>query len=274
MSLQQQARQLIDQAEAAIRADNAQYALELLRQSILYNGKDADAYILLGIALAQTKMPADAENAFKKAVRLAPDSVKARYNLAVHQYTEGQVRAALETARKAYEIDTLHAGSKNLVSKIEAELGLQPGEQPKTTAAGNPMPAQFHEGYEETTVQTMPFVERLGPAWIVIAWIISVASVTGLLLTLSMARPYLGQNVDSEGLVKAMSTDPRFHLAQILFFGSILLGIVWTGMDAINRRGNLLWLLPQVFCGCLGFTWLILPAYIFFARKSEETKPA
>ncbi|HWA84198.1 MAG TPA: tetratricopeptide repeat protein [Fimbriimonadaceae bacterium] len=274
MSLHQQARQLIDQAEVAIRADNPQYALELLRQSILYNGKDADAYILLGIALAQTKMPADAENAFKKAVRLAPDSVKARYNLAVHQYTEGQVRAALENARKACEIDTLHAGSKSLVAKIEAELGLQPGEQPKTTAAGNPTPAQFREGYEETAVQTMPFVERLGWSWIVIAWIIAVISFTGLLMTLSIVRPYLGQNVNSEGLMKAIGANPQYRVAQFMFLGSILMGIIWTGMDAINRRGNLLWLLPQVFCGCLGFTWLILPAYIFFARKSEETKPA
>src|SRR4051794_40100390 len=101
MSLHQQARQLIDQAGTAIQAGNPQYAMELLRQSILYNGKDAEAYLLLGIALAHMKMPADAENAFKKAVRLAPENVKARYNLAVHQYVEGQVRAALENARKA-----------------------------------------------------------------------------------------------------------------------------------------------------------------------------
>lgn len=274
MSLQQQARQLIEQAEVAIRADNPQYAIELLRQSILYNGKDAEAYILLGISLAQTKMAADAENAFKKAVRLAPDNVKARYNLAVQQYTEGQLRTALETARKACEIDALHQGSQSLVTRIEEELGLQPGEQPKTTAAGNPTPVAPREGYEQQGVQTMPLVERLGPMWIVLAWVIGGISFAGLLLTLSVVRPYLGQNVDSEGLVKALSANPNVRVAQSLFFGSILLGIVWTAMDAINRRGNLLWLLPQVFCGCLGFTWLILPAYIFFGRKTEETNTA
>src|SRR5579862_2696620 len=106
MSLHQRARQLIDQAQTAIQANNPQYASELLRQSIAYNGKDSDSYLLLGICLAQMKMPADAENSFKKATSLNPESVKARYNLAVHQYSQGQVRAALNNARKATEIDS------------------------------------------------------------------------------------------------------------------------------------------------------------------------
>src|SRR5690349_4195057 len=114
MSLHEQARKLVDQAQVTIQAGNPQYATELLRQSILYNGKDAEAYILLGIALAQLKMPADAQNAFIKATKLDPNSVKAHYNLAVQQYTEEQFRAALENARIATELDPRHAGSKEL----------------------------------------------------------------------------------------------------------------------------------------------------------------
>src|SRR5579871_2220791 len=101
MSLKQQARDLIEKAEIAIKADNAQYASELLRQSILYNAKDPDAYLLLGIALSHMGMHADAENALKRATHLAPNNPKARYNLAVQHYSQGQVRAALNNARKA-----------------------------------------------------------------------------------------------------------------------------------------------------------------------------
>ena len=268
MSLHQEARKLIDQAEIAIRANNAGYAIELLRQSILYNSKDPDGYILLGIALAQTGMPADAENAFKKATALAPTSVKARYNLAVHQYSQGQVRAALNSARKASEIDPGHSGSRSLVERIESELGLEPGQLPKTTAAGNPTP-EDHE--DETGAEVLPLVNRLGPAWIVIGWSIAIASLAGLILTLALVRPYVGQNISPDNLVKAITSGPGGHLAQVICFSSILLGIVWTAMDAINRHGNLLWLLPQVACGCFGLTWVILPVYIVVGRKTEET---
>ena len=33
------------------------------------------------------------------------------------------------------------------------------------TAAGNPAPAEYREGYEPEAVQTMPFIERLGPLY-------------------------------------------------------------------------------------------------------------
>jgi tetratricopeptide (TPR) repeat protein len=267
MSLHQQARKLIEQAETAIRANNPDYAIELLRQSILYNGKDADGYILLGISLAQTGMPSDAENAFKKATTLAPESVKARFNLAVHQYSQGQVRAALNNARKASSMNPDHAGAKDLVARLEGEMGLEPGQQPKTTAAGNLTP----DVVDEERPPTASLVDRMGAAWTPIGWGIAVCSLAGLLLTLSLMQPYFGQQISPEQMVKLVSAKPLFALAQITFFGSTILGLAWTGLDAINRHGNLLWLLPQVACGCFGLGWIILPVYIITGRKTEET---
>lgn len=268
MSLHKEARDLIDQAGTAIQAGNQQYAIELLRQSILYNGKDAEAYILLGIALAQSKMPADAENAFLKATRLAPDNVKARYNLAVHQYAEGQLHSALASARQAAQIDVLHAGSKDLVARIEKELGLQPGEEPVRTPAGNVVPLQMRPGYEEQAVQTMPFVERMGAMWTFFGIVIALSSFVGLLVMISISLPHLNQNLQADALIKTLSEDPKFKISQGLGLSSLILGIIWTAMDVINRRANLLWLLPQVACGCVGFTWLILPIYMKIGRNN------
>ncbi|HTQ10018.1 MAG TPA: tetratricopeptide repeat protein [Fimbriimonadaceae bacterium] len=266
MSIREQARKLVDQAEIAIKANNPQYAAELLRQSILYYGKDADAYLLLGIALSQNKMPADAENALKRATQLAPDSVKARFNLAVHQYSQGQVRSALNNARRALEMSPEHEGSKSLAARIEKEMGLQPGEQPKTTAAGNPTPV---ETLPDEGLPQMSFIDRLGRGWVVVAWAIAALSLAGLLLTLPLALPMMGSRATSDQLMLAFRADPREHVLMAMSFGSTLLAILWIALDAIHRKGNLLWVLPQVFCGCIGFTWLIVPIYLLFGRREQ-----
>lgn len=265
MSLHQQARNLIDQAGVAIQAGNPQYATELLRQSILYNGKDGDAYVLLGIALAQTGMPADADNAFVKATRLAPSNVKAHYNLAVHRYAQGEVRGALESARRAAEVDAGHAGARDLASRIEAELGLGHGEQPRTTAAGNPI--RYREGYEETSVQTLPFIERLGAGWTAIGWLIALLSAACAVLFFSIVAPYMSThqgNVDQA--IQALGSNPMVGLIRVLYFLANIGGLAFIGLDAINRRGNLLWILPQAICGCTGFTFVVIPLYMRFGR--------
>jgi len=274
MSLQQQARQLIDQAQTAIQAGNPEYAMELLRQSIAYNGKDAEAFILLGIALAQSKMPADAENAFKKATYLAPDNVKARYNLAVHQYSQGQVRAALTSARKAAEIDVLHKGSQDLASRIETELGIGPGEAPRTTAAGNLTPAveqgEIRDGYGPFFVETMPFVKRMGPIWNAIGWVIAALSlILAVVFVLNILVPNTSRSGTADAVILAMATDPKLTMMKILYVSVNIAGLIFVGIDAVNRRGNLLWVIPQIICGFGGFTFLMLPIYLLFGQEKE-----
>jgi tetratricopeptide (TPR) repeat protein len=272
MSLHQKARELIDQAQTAIQAGDPQYAMELLRQSIMYNGKDAEAYILLGITLAHLKMPADAENSLKKAVRMAPENVKARYNLAVHQYTEGQPREALENARKAVELDALHANSKSLVTQIEEELAISPGQMPLTTAAGNPTPAseaEYRPGYEEEPVQTMPFVERLGPIWTSFGWAIAFISlVLGVYFLMTVIPLMTAKTGNNDQLIQSMAADPKIGLVRIFYVLTNLLGLAFVALDAVNRRGNLLWIIPQVICGCTGFTFLIVPLYLKLGRNN------
>lgn len=274
MSLHEQARKLIDQAQTAIQAGNPEYATELLRQSITYYGKNADAYVVLGIALAQTKMPGDAENAFKKATQMAPDNVKARYNLAVHQYSQGQMQAALNNARKATEIDVLHKGSQELVSKIEAELGIGPGELPKTTVAGNPTPApeptEIRDGYGPFFVETIPFIKRLGIAWNLAGWSIAVLSlVLAIFFITTILIPNSGRTGSADAIALAMNADPKMGLMKVLYVIVNLGGVVFVGADAVNRRGNLLWLLPQIICGFGGFTFLILPVYLIWGQEKE-----
>jgi tetratricopeptide (TPR) repeat protein len=269
MSLHEQARDLVAKAEKAIQAGNPEHAIDLLRQSILYSGKDAEAYILLGIALAHSKLPADAENAFKRATQLAPDNVKARYNLAVHQYTEGQVRAALNNARKASELDARHAGSRDLAARIEEELGISEGEEPPTTAAGNPAPSEYREGYEPLPVQTLPLIERMGASWSAIGWSIAVVSFLLAVGFAAIVVPYMMQHSGSaDGVVQTLSKDPKMKIIQIVYMIINLAGLAYIAVDTINRRANLLWILPQAVCGCTGFTFVILPIYMRFGRNN------
>jgi hypothetical protein len=65
-----------------------------------------------------------------------------------------------------------------------------------------------------------------------------------------------------------MTGKPAFEVFRFTYLASIVLGIVWMAMDAIHRRGNLLWILPQVLCGCVGFTWLIVPIYMIWGRRN------
>jgi hypothetical protein len=147
-------------------------------------------------------------------------------------------------------------------------MGLQPGEQPKTTAAGNPTPTPDPDEAGESPTESVRFDERFGFAWVGLAWFIAAASLTGLIWMLSIMRPFASQTVNSDAMVKTLSADPRVHLVQALFYTTVAAGIAWTGLDAINRKGNLLWVLPQVFCGCIGCTWLILPLYVLKGRKN------
>lgn len=271
MSLQDQAAKCIERASTLIQAGNPQVASEELRQAILYSPKNAGAYLLLGVALSQMGHAAESETAFRRAIQLDDASPKARYNLAVHQYAQGEMRNALATAREAIEADPSHARSKELVERIEQELGLEPGALPATTPAGNPNPLQPRPGYEPNQTTAMPMVERLGPVWVAFGWLIAFLSFAGLALTLNAAAPHFNSNLNAQALMNAIQTMPGYTFLQALHFSSVILAIVWISVDAIHRGGNLFWLLPQAICGCVGFTWIVVPLYILLGRPKLET---
>jgi hypothetical protein len=56
-------------------------------------------------------------------------------------------------------------------------------------------------------------------------------------------------------------------MSRIAGFGSLLGIVIWSIMDLIDRRGNFIWLIPNVICSCCGFGWITLPIYILAGRN-------
>lgn len=274
----QQARDLVEKAGTTIQAGDPRLALEYLRQSILYNPKDAEAYILLGVALAQTDKPFDAENAFIKATKTDPNNVKAFYNLAVHLYAQEMPRKAFDKVQTALTLDPTHKGSIELDKRLRSELG-----DKVPVNDGTPQPQEIGKyervpeerpGYEEAEAENLPFIRAMGPVWTGIGLSIALLSLTGLLMALGAFRPYYAGGNLSKTTLDALQASPTFKLLQAVHICSVLGGLSWVIFDLIHRRGNLLWILPQGICGMVGFTWVILPLYIFTGRTKSQKTPA
>jgi len=117
---------------------------------------------------------------------------------------------------------------------------------------------------------SLAFVEKMGGAWVAIAWI------TWAVYLLSQI--YTGFAVVD--MVQAMLADPSkdpnvamqawqskqgalYLVAQIFSWLGWLVAVVWTAMDIMNRRGNWLWMIGSVCCAVIG-----LPLYLALGRKN------
>ncbi len=267
----QQARELIKQAEKSIKAENPQVALEELRQSILYNPKDPDAYLLLGIALAQTDNPLDAENALRKATQLAPNSAKAHYNLAVQLYAQGQRRKALAEVQRSLELEPERKSSAELAARIREEDGID------IVDPEPPTPTAITETSAPSETDAIPFIARFGPAWTWFAWFLAGVSLVGAILY----GYVFSQTIDSMGgvanmkdilaasqkIADAAQRHPLYPVAFSIGAVSNLGTIIFVMFDVVSRRRNIMWILPAGFCTCTGFAWIILPIYLLFGRN-------
>ncbi len=129
----EQSQAFLQQAAQALQGGQLNAAVELAEQSLTHDRENVDAWLVRGIALSQLHQPKPAADAFHEAIKIAPYSAKAHYNLAVHLHQLGQKQDALQSAKTAVECDTSHAGARELVQRIESELGLSgPTTEPQT----------------------------------------------------------------------------------------------------------------------------------------------
>jgi hypothetical protein len=124
-------------------------------------------------------------------------------------------------------------------------------------------------GYEQQNVHTLGFVENMGTAWVVIGWVLAAMSLVSMVWGLAVAFPMIQEMLNNPG---AGPQPNMFNLGSpgqtILSWVSILGMLIWMILDISDRRGNYLWLLPQVLCGCCcGLGFVTLPVYILAGRK-------
>jgi tetratricopeptide (TPR) repeat protein len=302
---EEQARGFIEQATQSLQGGQHQQALELLDQALALDPHNAETHILRGIALSQTNQPDLATAAFQQAILISPNA-KGFYNLAVHQYQLGQKQPALDAAREAVRIDPAHAGAKDLVSRLEREMGLpqsgsaaaindvlKPGEAPAqegtmaggvagpgagspygTTHSQAPQGEYYRQGYvPQEQVHSLKMVENMGKTWDTIGWAIVAAG--GLVFILSIFVSFgavmelLNNPAASAGQNPFMSTGGSVAslILNILGLFSIIASFTWMIMDIQDRRNNWLWILPLVICCCCGMNWAVVAVYMLGGRK-------
>ena len=133
-----QVQQFIEQATQSLQTGQFQQALELAEQAIGLDENTSDGWVLKGVALSQLNRPSEATDAFRQAIMHSPYNAKAYFNLAVHNYGQGEKIQAEEMARETIRIDPRHAGAKELLNRIETER--QPSVQtPSSTYVGDPL---------------------------------------------------------------------------------------------------------------------------------------
>lgn len=268
--MSEQVEQFVQQAIQALNDRNYNQVIELTGQAIAANPARADAYILRGIALAQTNQPDAATQAFRQSISLDPTNAKAYYNLATHQYQIGERLEALAMAREALRLDTGHTAARDLIVTLEQESGGASSAAPPPTAPTYGTPYE-RPGYAAPAgTGSLAFVEKMGGAWVAIAW------VTWAVYLLSQI--YTGFAVFD--MIQAMLADPSkdpnvtmqawqskqgvlYVIAQIVSWLGWLVAVVWTAMDIMNRRGNWLWMIGSVCCAVIG-----LPLYLALGRKN------
>ena len=84
-------------------------AIEEQRRLVTERPQDPAVYNDLGNLLVLASRPGEAEDAYRKAVELAPERVSALFNLAMLQQQSGELREALRLYRRVLELQPKHA---------------------------------------------------------------------------------------------------------------------------------------------------------------------
>lgn len=126
------------------------------------------------------------------------------------------------------------------------------------------------QGYEQSA-HSLPFVENLGSAWLGIGWALAAANLAGFIAIIILVVNVLGQvnPNDPEAVTRAVESQTGLlWFSRIAGFGTLVGIMIWSIMDLIDRRGNFVWLIPNIVCSCCGFGWLTLPIYILAGRNN------
>lgn len=279
----EQARALLDDATLAVQTGRYGDALPLVDQALALDPDNYEAFVVRGIALSQTNKPAEATEAFRKSIALNPNVPKPHYNLAVHLYGMGQREQALEALRAALRADPSHEGSLSLSRKIEQELGMAGPSPEAPMPVGEPTEggaeyyrSAYREGYDSDpeAVHSIPIVEKMGSNWMIIGWVLVALPILLFALTLFIS-PGMAFSGPQQGANAQQAFANISPLVWVLTFSrliAIFAGLTWMIMDVLDRRLNLVWIIPYVFCCCCGFGILqaaTQATYMLVGRKTR-----
>ena len=289
---------LIDRATDALNGGDAEAALAVADEIRAGEGPSADEALIRGIALSSLGRTAPASDAFAEAMRRAPESHKARFNAAVHEFNAGNARGAKEIAEAAALLDPQHGGTRDLLAKVEETLNpTPPPVEPAASLEGAlPLPAS-PAGAPATSAQyaayarpgeiatgepeNLPWIGRMGPAWTAIGIAVVAISFVAFIVTTVVSLRYMpslgGAATAGEGFqagMKASMTaqkDPLYTLSATVGLVAGVGTVLWTLLDIVRRRGNFAWLVGVIPLSCLSLGWIIAPFYMLFGRKGPYT---
>lgn len=276
--MSEQVTGFITQATQSIQSGQFNEALEMANQAIMLDSSNAEAYLLRAIAQSQTNQPEAATQSFMESIRLAPESPKAHFNLAVHYYQQGKKDLALESAKGAINADPNHPGARDLVQRIEQELGLTQTQIPGNTAE-NPyatpnaayMRNQGTAANYSSNEHSVAFVENMGAKWVTLGWGLIASSIVLFIISMAMQGSMLMQMFsDPEGFNRTSSAMGMSASSIFMSIVSMILKVcilTWTALDIADRRGNWVWMVPQVLCCCCGLEFIPMAIYIAAGRK-------
>ena len=258
----EQAKQFLEQAAQSMQGGQFTQALELAEQAISKEPTNADAHLLRAVALSQGNQPQAAREAFESAIEIAPHNAKIRYNFAVHLYSQGKKLEALGMAQEATRLDSTHAAAREMALRIEAESGYALESAPALSPAAASAWAQVPS--KEVTVEqklpaihTIRLVESLGGIWLGLGWALPLLQLGYWIFAVVM----FGRLPTSFDLMGEGPTGVSLGLSAFM--------LLYLAVDIKDRKGNWLWLLPLILCGCCSATWVALPIYLLAARKSK-----
>lgn len=265
----------LSSATQSIQNGHYDQALSLLSQAISLDPGNAEAHMLQGVALAQTGSSQAATEAFKTAARLAPTLAKAHYNLAKHLYDQNDRQGAIDAAREALRIDPASTSANELLAKLEGKNQAPPRvempfiQPPQMT----PPPLAPHYMAPGEAGHSVAFVEKLGKKWVLIGWALVLVGLGLFIADFQESIEMIGAFWNNPS---ALANDPRFNtldmttvimsLVGILRFG---LSFAWVLVDILDRRGNMVWLVPYVLCCCVGMDWIVLAVLLLSEKRTS-----
>ncbi|MCW5946686.1 MAG: tetratricopeptide repeat protein [Fimbriimonadales bacterium] len=142
------AKELVTQAVDRFESGDLDGAIDLARQAIDSDSRNADGFSVLGIALAQAGREEEATEALQRAIQTSPYTASHYYNLALHHYHAGHKNDAMSMAQEAIRTDGKHRRAIALLKMLEEQTHVEVA--PYTTSLGDNRGSAYRYKAEES----------------------------------------------------------------------------------------------------------------------------
>lgn len=258
--MSEQSDSSLQQATDKINAGQFAEALDLARNALVADPSNDEAKLIEAISLSQLGQTSAASESFAAAIRMVPGNAKARYNAGVHEHNIGNYALARQLLTETIQIEPGHTGASALLNRMPAaEQAAVPSNYPHPQA-----PYQEPAG--------MPFITNMGSKWTTLGWILGVAGLVMLGLSILNVLPYINEYMSAmssgdQARIQAVGQKMSNPVLSIIGICVTILTIIYSVMDLIHRRGNFLWLIGLIPCACcfVGFPMQLI--YMALGRR-------